>query len=112
MDVAKTTSRGAGMMRVEVAYALPDRQTLLALEVPIGSTVEAVIKRSGILDQHPGITLDAIVVGIFSQRTTLDQIVTAHDRIEIYRPLEVDPKAQRRERAQRQRAADSSGGAA
>lgn len=97
---------------IEVAYALPDEQAVFSLEVPAGCSVKAAIQRSGVLEAYPQIDLSTDSVGIFAVLVGLDEPVSAHDRIEIYRPLQIDPKAQRRERAQRQRAAASKGGAA
>ena len=112
MDVDHRPSRTSGLISVQVVYALADEQTLITLEVAPGSDVEAVIRQSGVLDRHPEIDLTTASVGIFALLVELDQPVSAGDRIEIYRPLQVDPKAQRRERAQRQRAAAFNEGAA
>jgi len=84
---------------VEVAYALPEEQTLLAFEVNESSTVEDVIKQSGILQQYPEIDLKNNKVGIFSKLVKLDQAVREKDRIEIYRALIADPKEVRKKRA-------------
>lgn len=83
---------------VEVAYALPERQTLLALDVAAGSTVIEVLRQSGILGKHPEIDLDRATVGIWSRTVPLDQRVEAGDRIEIYRPLIIDPRTTLRQR--------------
>jgi putative ubiquitin-RnfH superfamily antitoxin RatB of RatAB toxin-antitoxin module len=87
------------MGMVEIAYANPEQQCLLKVEVPSGCTVETAIERSGVLELFPEIDLQQQTVGIFSRPVALDHIVTAGDRIEIYRPLLVDPKAARRKRA-------------
>ncbi|GAA0204000.1 RnfH family protein [Kangiella japonica] len=86
-------------LRVEVCYALPEEQTLLELMVDRGSTVEAVIQQSGILELHPDIDLSENKVGVFSKLTTLDATLHDGDRIEIYRPLLIDPKEVRKQRA-------------
>lgn len=87
------------MKRVEVAYALPDRQILLTLEVPDACTVGQAIVLSGILQHFPNIDLKRNKVGIFGQLTDLQHLLQAGDRIEIYRPLIKDPKEARRLRA-------------
>ena len=92
-----------GMIRVEVVYATPERQTLLALEVPKGCTVAEAIESSGIRDQHPGLVVDPSAVGIFSRKVGLDQELSDGDRVEIYRPLLADPKETRRRRARKKR---------
>lgn len=86
-------------LSVEVAYALPDKQTLLQLEVKGNSTVEEVILESGILDLYPEIDLDKQKVGIFSKLAKMDDHLHDGDRIEIYRPLLIDPKEVRKQRA-------------
>jgi putative ubiquitin-RnfH superfamily antitoxin RatB of RatAB toxin-antitoxin module len=86
-------------MNVEIAYAKPEIQVILPLEVGEGATVEAAIRRSGILERFPEIDLEQNKVGIFSKPCKLDQPLRAGDRIEIYRPLIADPKEARRNRA-------------
>lgn len=89
-----------GMIKVEVAYALPERQTLLRLEVPEGTTAEEAIQRSGILDRHPEIDLAVSKIGIFAKPVPASRVLREGDRVEIYRPLIADPKAVRRQRAE------------
>ena len=84
---------------VEVVYALPERQTLLVLQMPAGATVREAIEQSGVLQLHPEIDLSQAVVGIFGRRSSLDAHLREHDRVEIYRPLTADPKDARRRRA-------------
>lgn len=86
-------------LRVEVCYALPEEQTLLELMVDKDATVEAVIHQSGVMELHPEIDLSKNKVGIFSKLTTLDATLHDGDRIEIYRPLLIDPKEVRKQRA-------------
>jgi putative ubiquitin-RnfH superfamily antitoxin RatB of RatAB toxin-antitoxin module len=86
-------------MRIEVAYARLDEQTILELEVEQSITVEEAIRRSGILDRFPEIDLQVNKVGVFSKLTGLDQPLQAGDRVEIYRKLIADPKQARRQRA-------------
>ena len=84
---------------VEVAYALRDRQTLLKVDVPSGSTAEQAIRQSGLLDKHPDIDLTVNKIGIFSKATRLDTVLRDKDRVEVYRPLQADPKEVRKQRA-------------
>lgn len=93
----------ANGLHIEVAYATPAQQYLLSVRVSSGSTVEQAIRQSGICQRCPEIDLTAQSVGIFSQLVTLQTVLNNGDRVEIYRPLQVDPKLQRKERAQRQR---------
>lgn len=89
------------LITVEVAYALPQRQSLLTVTVPQQSTVQQVIERSGILQQYPEIDLSVQKVGIWSRPVKLQDAVKAGNRIEIYRPLIADPKDLRRRRAEK-----------
>jgi putative ubiquitin-RnfH superfamily antitoxin RatB of RatAB toxin-antitoxin module len=87
------------LLRIEVVYALPKRQVVIALEVKEGTTALAAIERSGILQQFPEADPRRDGVGVFGRRVTPDSPLREGDRVEIYRPLIVDPKAARRERA-------------
>jgi len=89
------------MLKIEVIYAIPDQQELIELAVKPGTTIERAIKQSGVLTKHPEIDLSENKVGIFSQVKPLDHVLKNGDRIEIYRPLIADPKAKRREIAER-----------
>jgi uncharacterized protein len=86
---------------VEVAYALPQRQSLLTVSVAPHSSVQQVIEQSGILQQFSEIDLSTQKVGIWSRPVKLEDNVKAGDRIEIYRPLIADPKDLRRRRAEK-----------
>lgn len=86
-------------MIVEVAYARPDTQVILTVNVEETATVNEAIVMSGILEQFPDIDLGKNKVGIFGKLTKLDETLREKDRIEIYRPLIADPKASRKKRA-------------
>ncbi len=88
---------------VEVAYARPDAQVLVPVLVADGATVREAIEQSRILERFPEIDLDVNKVGIFSQPVSLDRLVKAHDRVEIYRPLRVDPREARRLQAENEK---------
>lgn len=89
------------MFKVEVAFATADKQTILSLEVMPHTTVATVIALSGILSCFPEINLTDNKVGIFGKVVELSTPVTPGDRIEIYKPLIIDPKQARRLRAGR-----------
>ena len=89
----------AETIKVEVAYALPQKQVILGLEVEADATLEQVIHASGILQQFPEIDLSLNRVGVFGKLGKLTDTLHAGDRVEIYRPLIADPKVVRRERA-------------
>lgn len=86
-------------IRIEVAYARPERQLILALEVPAGTTALEAAKLSGIEEQFPEIDLASQRLGIFGKLCKPDRPLNAGDRVEIYRPLLVDPRVARRELA-------------
>lgn len=89
----------ADLIPVEVCYATPERQVLIALSVRPASTIEQAIRASGILARCPDIDLNANKLGIFGKLAALDRPVQAGDRIEIYRPLDATPQDARRHRA-------------
>ena len=90
-------------INVEVVYALPERQVVLALKVEQGTTVHEAIERSGIAQYVPGLDVTASQLGIFGRRARRDAVLKEGDRIEIYRPLIADPKDSRRRRARGKR---------
>jgi hypothetical protein len=89
------------MLRVEIVYALRDRQVLLALEVEGGTTARQAVERSGILQRLPEIDLARAGLGIFGKVVSPDTPLRDGDRVEIYRPLIADPKQARSTRARR-----------
>ena len=88
-------------IKVEVVYALPEKQYLLKVRLAQGSTVEQAIAASGILELRTYIDLAKKKVGIFSRPVKLSDAVNDGDRVEIYRPLIADPKELRRQRAEK-----------
>ena len=86
-------------MRVEVAYALPDRQEIITLEVDEGCSIREAIESSGILQRFPDIDLAEQGVGVFSKKRELTDILELGDRVEIYRRLTIDPMDARRAKA-------------
>ena len=94
---------GMDTIRVEVAYALPDRQAIVALEVISGTTALEAARQSGITDKFEGIDLENAKLGIFGALVAPSQKLQEGDRVEIYRPLIADPKEVRKARAARAR---------
>ncbi|MEX3932775.1 RnfH family protein [Paraburkholderia phymatum] len=92
-----------GNLTIEVCYALPHEQTLIQLELPQGATLRQAIDASGILAQHPDIDLTKQKTGVFGKLKPLDAVLADHDRVEIYRPLIVDPKVSRQRRVEKSR---------
>jgi len=86
---------------VEVAYALPHRQVLIEVELPVGATALEAAQRSGIAGKFDGVDLDNGTLGIFGHIVAPSQVLRDGDRVEIYRPLIADPKEVRKARAVR-----------
>lgn len=76
----------------------------VALNLPVGATVNDAIRASGLLQRHPQIDLTRQRTGVWGRFRALEATVRDQDRVEIYRPLLVDPKQARRERYRKQRA--------
>lgn len=94
-----TRGRKPSTIHVEIAYALRERQALVAIEIEEGATIEEAILRSGVLADFPEIELKRAKVGIFGRPAALEERVRDGDRVEIYRPLIADPKDMRRRKA-------------
>lgn len=94
-------AEASNLLQVQVCYATPEQQILLALSIPEGTSLQDAILQSGILRQVPEIDLDINRVGIFGRLRPLDTVLRAQDRVEIYRQLVADPKESRRKRATR-----------
>lgn len=84
---------------VEVAYAGAAEVIRMSVRMPAGGTIREAIEHSGVLTRCPEIDLGVNRVGVFNRFAGLEELLTAGGRIEIYRPVQVDPKAMRRERA-------------
>lgn len=86
-------------IRVEVAYAKPEEQVLISVEVLEGITAQQAIEKSNILELFPEIDLgQGNKIGIFSRPCALNTLLREGDRVEIYRPLIADPKQIRKQR--------------
>lgn len=92
------------LIDIEVAYAQPDRQVVLSLRVPAGTEAREAVRRSGLLDRFPDIDRDSLTIGVFGTAVSACAPLSHGDRVEIYRPLQVEPKQARRNRAARARA--------
>ena len=95
-------------IKVEVAYATPEKQVIMELDVPIGTTAMDAVIQSGMQAEFPEVDLETSPMGIFSSKLDgkdyplPDQYVLEQgDRVEIYRPLLIDPKQARLARAKK-----------
>ena len=88
-------------INIEVAFALPEKQSILKIEVLEGCSVFEGAKQSGIDEIYPEIDFETADMGIFGKivKKPKEQILREGDRIEIYRPLIIDPKQARLNRA-------------
>ena len=66
--------------------------------IPLGATLIDALRASGFLERHPHIDLARQEVGIWGRIRALDAPLKDGDRVEVYRPLQVDPKEARRRR--------------
>ena len=99
-------------INVEVAYALPEKQLIRAVNVDKGTTLGAAIVQSGIMQDFPELELEDAKVGIFGKIAKMTTVLEDADRAEIYRPLIADPKEVRRKRAEQGKVTKKGGGKA
>ena len=86
-------------IKVEVAYAMPEKQIIRPVTVVANTLIADAIELSGIMQDFPEIDLENVKVGVFGKIASLKAKLNDGDRIEIYRPLIADPKEVRRRRA-------------
>ena len=89
----------ADKIPVEVAFALPDKQEIVMLEVKPGTTAMQAALQSDITRHFPELSLEGAKLGVFGKAVKEGYLLHAGDRVEIYRPLIVDPKEVRKKRA-------------
>ena len=90
----------AEVISVEVVFALPAEQLLVSVSLDDGATVADAIGGSNLAAQFPDVDLDALQAGIWGRPVSRTQRVCDGDRVELYRPLQMDPRETRRELAQ------------
>ncbi len=88
-------------IQVEVAYATPEKQTILSMRVALGTTVYQAAELSGIVNEFPEIQLEEVKMGLFGKavRNPKEEVLREMDRVEIYRALTIDPMVARANRA-------------
>ena len=84
---------------VQIIYVQPEQVWSKKLIMPRGATPIDLIKKSGFLEAFAELTLEELHYGVYSQRVDQHYLMNNFDRLEIYRPLNVDPKTVRRELA-------------
>ncbi len=80
---------------VEVAYLSSDEQVIIGLDIPQNTNILKAIQLSKLLEKFPEIDLAKNKVGIFGKIASLETMLNPGDRVEIYRPLLIDPKQKR-----------------
>ncbi|SUA16826.1 RnfH family protein [Neisseria lactamica] len=90
------------MLEIEIVYGLPDRQVLKTMQLAEGTTVRAAALKSGLDEIFTDLDLHSAPLGIFGKAVKDDTPLRDGDRIEVYRPLLIDPKEARRKRVQNQ----------
>ncbi len=88
-------------LSVEVVYALPDQVFLRRVNLPNGATVHDAIAASAVCEAFPELIEVPLRAGIYSKAVSLDWSLRDGDRVELYRPLQLDPMESRRRRAAR-----------
>lgn len=90
-------------LRIEVAYCPdPGLTDLQVLRLPSGATVADAVQASGLLSRH-GLVAEGLRTGVWGKLRSAESLLRDRDRVEIYRPLTVDPKEARRQRYKRHR---------
>lgn len=89
----------ADSIAVQVAYARPERQLVLDVQVPAGTTAREAVRLSAIASHFPDIDPEEAPLGIYGRAVEGSEPLRPGDRVEIYRPLEIDPREARRQRA-------------
>ena len=87
------------MLEIEIVYGLVDRQVLKDMTVAEGTTVREAALQSGLEVEFPELDLQQAPLGIFGKVVKDETVLRNGDRIEVYRPLLIDPKEARRKRA-------------
>lgn len=90
------------MLEIEVVYGLPDKQVLKKMNVQNGCTAREAVCQSGLDEIFSELDLQTAPLGIFGKSVKDETLLRDKDRIEIYRPLLIDPKEARRKRIQNQ----------
>lgn len=90
-------------IRVTVVFSPFARKVAeVALLLEPGATVAQALQFSGMLEEFPDLTADQLALGVWGKKAALQQVLQDRDRVEIYRPLKVDPKEARRARFEQQ----------
>ena len=89
-----------GEISVEVVFALPQRQMLVDVTLEEGATLADAIEKSGLTAQFPGEQIESLPTGVWGRPVDRNHVLRDGDRVEIYRPLEIEPREARRRLAE------------
>ena len=87
-------------IQVEVVFATAQKQRLVTVTLPVPATVMDAISRSALAERFPAEDFDRLQAGIWGHPVDRSHVLSNGDRVEIYRPLELDPREARRQLAQ------------
>lgn len=100
--VRPAAAAAAGAIAVEVVYAsAPHQIERLSLQLPAGATARDALRASGLAERLDASLLDTLVLGLSGRVCGPATVLHEHDRLELLRPLQVDPKEARRLRYRR-----------
>jgi len=88
----------AGSIEIEVACAWPEKQVIRLLRVPVGTTARQALRQSGLADEFTGLDIDAVTLGVFGRVVPGSYVPRSGERVEVYRPLRLDPREARKKR--------------
>jgi hypothetical protein len=86
-------------IHASVVYCAPGEPYVITVDLSAGATLRDAVLASGLLQRCPELAAAPLDLGVFNQPQPLHRLVRPGDRIEVYRPLSVDPKVARRVRA-------------
>lgn len=87
------------MKDVSVVYALPGQQMTLELSIDDGMTARQLALVSKMDNHFPELDLLSVPIGVYGEKVSEDYVLLPGDRLELYRPLLIDPMEARRRRA-------------
>jgi hypothetical protein len=88
-------------LRIEVVYVTREMQDIVRIELEEGASAGDAFASSGLQDRHPDVIFDGLKLGVFGKEVSRDTPLSDGDRVELYRPLVIDPKEARRAKARR-----------
>ncbi|MDO5073047.1 MAG: RnfH family protein [Neisseria animaloris] len=88
------------MVEIEIAYGTSEKQLLETMQVEEGTTARQAVLQSRIAAEFPDADVEKAPLGIFGKAVKDDTVLRDKDRVEVYRPLLIDPKEARRLRVQ------------